>query len=69
MIWLTKLDNRPILLNLDNVKYIEAMPDTLILLVNGESVIVKESPVEIRNQTLAYRAEILARTHSTSTTL
>jgi uncharacterized protein YlzI (FlbEa/FlbD family) len=68
MIWLTKLDNKPILLNLDNVKYIEAIPDTLILLVSGESVLVKESPAEIRDRTLAYRAEILTKTHGTATT-
>ena len=69
MIWLTKLDNKPILLNLDNIKYIESMPDTLILLVSGESVIVKESPIEIRDRSVVYRAEILNKVHSSSTAL
>lgn len=64
MIWLTKLDNKSILLNLDNIKYIEAIPDTLIQMINGESVIVKESVSEMRTRSIEYRAEILKQSQT-----
>lgn len=60
MITLTKLDNKKILINLDAVKYLEPIPDTLILFINGESVIVKESLAEIDAAIMSYRVKILA---------
>ncbi len=60
MITLTKLDNKKILINLDAVKYLEPIPDSLILFINGESVIVKESLAEIEAAIMKYRAKILA---------
>lgn len=64
MITLTKLDNKKILINLDVIKYLEPIPDTLILFINGESIIVKESLSEIDEAIVAYRSKILARANS-----
>jgi len=60
VIILTKLDNRKILLNLETIKYLESIPDTLIFFLNGESVIVRESLEEVRKAVIQYKHEVLS---------
>jgi flagellar protein FlbD len=59
MIILTRLDKSRILVNLDIVKYIESMPDTLVFFQNGDSLIVQESLEEIERRVLDYKTRIL----------
>ena len=59
MIMLTKLDGTSILLNFDNVKYIESIPDTLIAFINGDSVIVKETLGDVADKATAAQGEVL----------
>ncbi len=47
VIIVTKLDGAPVLINLDTVKFVESVPDTVITFLNGDSLIVKESVEEI----------------------
>ena len=61
MILLTKLNNQKILVNLETVKYIEAVPDTLIFFTNGESVMVKESLDVLSDAVLTYQATVFKR--------
>lgn len=58
MIELTKLDSKSIILNLDLVKYIEAIPDTLVVFLNGDSIIVKESLDDIQRKTIEFLSKI-----------
>jgi uncharacterized protein YlzI (FlbEa/FlbD family) len=58
MIWLTKLDGSPILLNDDHILVIEVLHDTLISLVNGDSLRVLESPDEITRRVARWRRRI-----------
>ncbi len=58
MISLTKLDNSQILLNLENVKYVESTPDTLIFFINGEHLFVKETLDELVARVLEYKKQI-----------
>ena len=60
MIRLTRLDNSPVLVSLEAVKYIEATPDTVVSFLNGDSVIVRESLEEVDNRVLQYRARLLS---------
>ena len=46
-------------MNLEAIKYVESMPDTLILFLNGDSVIVKESLDEIEEKWLNSKAKVL----------
>jgi flagellar protein FlbD len=48
------------MLNSDLIKTAEASPDTMITLVNGEKLIVREAPAEIVERVLAYRVKLLA---------
>jgi len=54
MIFLTKLDGKQFLLNELMIETINETPDTVILLSNGRSYIVRESMKEIRNLILEY---------------
>lgn len=60
MIDLTRLNGRPMTLNSDLIKTAEASPDTMLTLINGEKLIVREAIEEVQDKVLAYRARLLA---------
>jgi flagellar protein FlbD len=60
MIELTRLNGNPMVLNSDLIKTAEASPDTMLTLINGEKLIVRESCGEVMERVLAYRARLLA---------
>lgn len=59
MIELTRLNGTPILLNSDLIKTAEASPDTMLTLINGEKLIVREELNDVKERVLAYRAKLL----------
>ncbi len=59
MVELTKLDGRVIFLNIEAVKYMEQAPHTIIHLINGDTLLVKESPLEISEQLIRFKAKLL----------
>lgn len=54
MISVTRLNGRPVVVNADVIKTVEANPDTTITLLNGDRIIVSESPEEIVSLTIEY---------------
>jgi flagellar protein FlbD len=60
MIELTRLNGNPMVLNSDLIKTAEASPDTMLTLVNGEKLIVRETCKQVTERVLAYRARLLA---------
>lgn len=60
MIELTRLNGNPMLLNSDLIKTAEASPDTMLTLINGEKLIVREECSEVIERVLAYRSKLLA---------
>jgi flagellar protein FlbD len=60
MIELTRLNGNTMVLNSDLIKTAEASPDTMLTLINGEKLIVKEDCGEVVERVLAYRARLLA---------
>jgi uncharacterized protein YlzI (FlbEa/FlbD family) len=60
MIEVTRLNGNPMLVNSDLIKIAEASPDTMLTLIHGEKLIVRESCAEILEKVLAYRAILLA---------
>lgn len=60
MIELTRLNGSTMVLNSDLIKTAEASPDTMLTLINGEKLIVKEACEEVVERVLAYRAKLLA---------
>jgi len=60
MIELTRLNGNPMIVNSDLIKTAEASPDTLLTLINGEKLIVRETCSEVVERVLMYRAKLLA---------
>jgi len=61
MIELTRLNGNPLVVNSDLIKTAESSPDTMLTLINGEKLIVRESCAEVTERVLAYRARLLAQ--------
>ena len=59
MIELTRLNGAQIVLNSDLIKTAESSPDTMLTLINGEKLIVRETCAEVSERVLAYRARLL----------
>jgi flagellar protein FlbD len=55
MIELTKLNKIKFYLNSELIETVEATPDTVITLRNGKLVIVRETPQEVLDLTMAYK--------------
>ncbi len=59
MIELTRLNGNGLTVNCDLIRYAEASPDTLLTLITGEKLLVKETCEEVAELVLAYRAKVL----------
>jgi len=62
MIQLTRLNNSPLIVNSDLVKFVEQSPDTVITLINGEKILVREKADEVLNRIVEYRRSVLRGT-------
>ena len=58
MITVTRLDERTVVLNAELIKMIESTPDTIITLINGDTVIVRESMEEVVRRAVDYARQI-----------
>jgi flagellar protein FlbD len=59
MIRLTRLNNQPLTVNSDLIKFVEQSPDTLITLVTGEKIVVRESAEEVLARLIEFRRAVL----------
>lgn len=55
IIELTRLNETKFLLNDDLIEVIEETPDTIITLVNGKKLVVKERSFDIREKIIEFR--------------
>ena len=60
MIRLTRLNDREIVLNAELIKTIEKTPDTMITLINGDQIVVRESMDEVIHRAIEYLRSIRA---------
>ncbi|HWZ13068.1 MAG TPA: flagellar FlbD family protein [Acidobacteriaceae bacterium] len=60
MIQLTRLNGNPLTVNCDLIKYAEASPDTMLTLLTGEKVVVRESCEEVIARAIQFRARVLS---------
>jgi flagellar protein FlbD len=58
MIWLTRLNNQMLMVNSDLIKFVEKSPDTVITLVTGEKLIVKETVQTVLDRIVLFRRSI-----------
>ncbi|MEK7710756.1 MAG: flagellar FlbD family protein [Planctomycetota bacterium] len=58
MITVTRLDRRVVVINAEQIKMLEATPDTIITLLNGDTVVVRESVDEVVRRAIDYARQI-----------
>lgn len=59
MIELSKLNGHPFVVNAELIKFVEQNPDTVLTLVTGDKIVVREAAPEVMHRVLAYRRELL----------
>lgn len=60
MIEITHLDGSSAVVNVDLIERIERTPDTLIVMANGNQLIVKETPEELVERTRIFKHRTFA---------
>jgi len=60
MIQLTRFNNETVTVNVDLVVRVEANPDTILHMTNGDMVKVRETPEDIVQLTIAYKRLLFA---------
>jgi len=69
VIQLTRLNGNPIALNSDLIKFVENAPDTVITLINGDKVIVRETCDDVIHRIVEFRRAVMAGLPSWGTDL
>ncbi len=59
MIQLTRLNNKPLTVNSDLIKFIEQSPDTLVTLISGEKIVILEKVDEVLARIVDFRRSVL----------
>lgn len=65
MICVTRLNDKKFILNAEIIRTIEENPDTIITLVSGEHMVVKESMKEVVKRTIEYGRHLRKLTEPT----
>jgi uncharacterized protein YlzI (FlbEa/FlbD family) len=58
VILLTRLNNTRLAVNCDLIKYVEEAPDTVITLIHGEKLVVRETTAEVIERVRDFRRSI-----------
>lgn len=59
MVKLTKLNGEPIVINSEQIEFIEAIPESKVMMVDGRYYLVAEDLDQIVKKVVEYNAEIL----------
>jgi len=51
-------DNEEIVINTDQIEFIEGHPDTIISMINGKKIIIKESKNEVIQKVIEFKRSI-----------
>lgn len=54
MITLTRINEKPVVVNADLIRSVEQNPDTVITMVNGDHIMVRESMADIVRKSIDY---------------
>lgn len=59
MIELTRLNGKSLAVNADLIKFVEQAPDTVLTLVTGEKLVVKESSKTVMERIVEFRRSLI----------
>jgi flagellar protein FlbD len=60
MIELTRLNGQKLFVNCDLLKYAEASPDTVLTLMTGDKIVVREGCEDVVGLTVEYHSRVIA---------
>ena len=60
MIVVTRLNGKRFVVNAEQIRFIESTPDTLIAMMNGDKIMVKEQLEEVVGRAVEYNRQIRA---------
>jgi flagellar protein FlbD len=60
MITLTRLNDKGLVVNAELIKFVESTPDTLITMINGDRLVVKESLEDVVRKAVEYGRQVRA---------
>jgi uncharacterized protein YlzI (FlbEa/FlbD family) len=66
VIQLTRLNNARLAVNCDLIKYVESAPDTVITLLNGEKLVVRETSEQVIERVRDFRRSVLTANSATA---
>lgn len=52
-------DNEELVVNVDQIEFVEGHPDTVLSMINGRKIIIKESKEEVIKKVIEFRRSIL----------
>ena len=58
MITLTRFNGSAVVVNAELIKLVESTPDTIITLIGGDKVLVKESVPDVVGRVIEYRRQV-----------
>jgi flagellar protein FlbD len=58
MIAVTKLNKQTVIINAELIKFIEQTPDTMITLINGDHMMVRETVQQVVDMAIDYARQI-----------
>jgi flagellar protein FlbD len=59
VIQLTRLNNEPLTVNSDLIKFVEGAHDTVLTLINGEKIVVRERVEQVIERVIQFRRAVL----------
>jgi flagellar protein FlbD len=59
MIYVTRLNHTPVVLNSDLIEHVDTTPDTVVSLTTGQKLMVLESPEEIIERVIRFKRAVL----------
>lgn len=59
MVLVHRLKGEPVFVNADLIESIEACPDTVMVLVDGRSLVLRDDPADIVDRIRRFRASVL----------
>lgn len=62
MITVTRLNGQQLAVNPDLIQRIESTPDTIVTLIDGTKYVIEETPAEVADLIITFRATVVART-------
>ncbi|NLF31947.1 MAG: flagellar FlbD family protein [Planctomycetes bacterium] len=58
MITVTRLNNRPVVVNAELIKFVESTPDTMITMTTGDRIMVRESLEQVVDLAIRYARRV-----------